>query len=144
MVSKIGSYTGTGASGNSIVTGFEPAFLLVKRTDSGDNWLVFDNKRNPSAPVNLALIPNSSSAEQTGNLGNGFSFLSNGFEVVSTDSGVNANGGSYIFMAFAADPTTVEPTLEDSFNTVTYTGNGTTQSITSLDFQPDFVWAKVK
>ena len=140
--SKFGSYTGTGASGNSIVTGFEPAFLLVKRTDSGDNWLVFDNKRNPSAPVNLALIPNSSSAEQTGNLGNGFSFLSNGFEVVSTDSGVNANGGSYIFMAFAADPTTVEPTLEDSFNTVTYTGNGTTKSITSLDFQPDLVWAK--
>ena len=32
-------------------------------------------------------------------------------------------------MAFAADPTTVEPTLEDSFNTVTYTGNGGTQTI---------------
>ena len=35
----------------------------------------------------------------------------------------------YIYMAFAADPTTVEPSLEDSFNTVTYTGNGGTQSI---------------
>ncbi len=101
--SKIGSYVGTGASGNSIVTGFEPAFLLVKRTDSGDNWLVFDNKRNTTNPTNLALVPNSSAAEAVGNLGNGFSFLSNGFEVVSTDTGVNANGGSYIFMAFAEE-----------------------------------------
>jgi hypothetical protein len=30
----------------------------------------------------------------------------------------------------------------DHFDIVTYTGNGSTQSITSLDFQPDFVWIK--
>jgi hypothetical protein len=29
-----------------------------------------------------------------------------------------------------------------SFNTVTYTGNGGTQAITGVGFQPDFVWAK--
>ncbi len=29
-----------------------------------------------------------------------------------------------------------------SFNTVTYTGNGSTQSITGVGFQPDFVWVK--
>ena len=29
-----------------------------------------------------------------------------------------------------------------NFDTVTYTGNGGTQSITSLDFQPDLVWTK--
>ena len=29
-----------------------------------------------------------------------------------------------------------------SFNTVTYTGNGSTQSITGVGFQPDFVWIK--
>jgi hypothetical protein len=28
------------------------------------------------------------------------------------------------------------------FNPVTYTGNGTTQSITGVNFQPDFVWVK--
>jgi hypothetical protein len=101
--SKIGSYIGTGTVGNSIVTGFRPAYLMVKRTDSGDNWLVFDNKRNTTNPTNLSLIPNSSAAESVGNLGNGFNFLSNGFQVVSTDTGVNANGGSYIFMAFAEE-----------------------------------------
>jgi hypothetical protein len=45
-------------------------------------------------------------------------------------------------MAFAADPTTVEPTLEDSFNTVTYTGTGTNQQVTGIGFEPDFVWIK--
>ena len=97
--SKVGSYVGTGATGNVQYVGFEPAFLMVKRIDSGDNWLVFDNKRNTTNPTNLSLIPNSSAAESVGNLGNGFSFLSNSFEVVSTDSGVNANGGSYIYLA---------------------------------------------
>jgi len=31
---------------------------------------------------------------------------------------------------------------EDHFNTVTYAGNGSTQSITGVGFQPDWVWIK--
>ena len=30
----------------------------------------------------------------------------------------------------------------DYFNTVLYTGNGSTQSITGVGFQPDYVWLK--
>ena len=30
----------------------------------------------------------------------------------------------------------------DYFNTVLYTGNGGTQSITGVGFQPDWVWIK--
>ena len=30
----------------------------------------------------------------------------------------------------------------DNFNTVTYTGNGSTQSITGVGFQPDWCWIK--
>ncbi len=100
--SKMGTYTGNGSStGPNVTLGFTPSFLMVKRTDSGDNWLVFDNKRNTTNPTNLALVPNSLAAESVGNLGNGFNFLSNGFQVVSTDTGINANGGEYIYMAFA-------------------------------------------
>ena len=32
----------------------------------------------------------------------------------------------------------------DYFETVLYTGTGSTQSITSLDFQPDWVWGKTR
>ena len=34
----------------------------------------------------------------------------------------------------------VKPT--DYFNTVLYTGNGSTQSITGVGFQPDWTWIK--
>jgi hypothetical protein len=40
-----------------------------------------------------------------------------------------------------------EPTVvqgDDYFNTVLYTGNGSTQSITGVGFQPDFVWNKYR
>jgi hypothetical protein len=40
-----------------------------------------------------------------------------------------------------------EPTIVDGgeyFNTVLYTGNGSTQSITGVGFQPDFVWVKAR
>ena len=42
--SKIGSYVGTGASGNTIVTGFRPAYDNgIKRTDRLQDWkLVYD------------------------------------------------------------------------------------------------------
>ena len=30
------------------------------------------------------------------------------------------------------------------FNTVLYTGNGSTQSITGVNFQPDWVWLKAR
>jgi hypothetical protein len=39
------------------------------------------------------------------------------------------------------------PDIKDGseyFNTVTYTGNGTSQSISSLDFSPDLVWLKCR
>jgi hypothetical protein len=33
---------------------------------------------------------------------------------------------------------------QENFNTVTYTGNGTSQSITGVGFQPDFIWDKAR
>ena len=139
--SSFGSYVGTGASGNTIVTGFEPAFVMVKITSGVGDWWIFDNKRTTSNPRDLQLRPNSSAAES--NL-NGIDFLENGFNFNSAL--FNDSGVTFIYMAFAADPTAVEPTLEDSFNTVVYSGTGTgvgvTNSITGVGFQPDLVWVK--
>ena len=44
-------------------TGFEPAFLLVKRTDSVNSWAILDNKRSPSNPRNRANYENLNDAE---------------------------------------------------------------------------------
>lgn len=142
--SNFGSYVGNGStSGNVVVTGFEPAFVMVKRTDaSGNSWLMVDNKRVAAGNEKHELFANTSTAES----GTGYdvAFLENGFQMQTTTSNANASGGSYIYMAFAADPTAVEPTLEDSFNTVTWTGTntGAGRDITGVGFQPDLVWSK--
>jgi hypothetical protein len=135
---KIGTYDGSGASGNMVETGFEPAFVMIKRTDSSANWRILDNKRSTSNPRDKELYPNLSNAEGDYDA---IDFLSNGFQNISTDPSYNASGGTYIYLAIAADPDTTTPTVADSFDVVAYTGNGSTQDI-EVDFKPDLVWIK--
>ena len=57
--SKIGSYTGNGSINGPIVnTGFEPAFLMTKQTNTTSNWVIVDNKRSTTNPRNKGLRPN--------------------------------------------------------------------------------------
>jgi hypothetical protein len=43
---SLGSYTGNGnADGTFVYTGFKPAWLMIKKTDSADAWFILDNKR---------------------------------------------------------------------------------------------------
>ena len=96
--SKFGSYTGTGAAGNSITLGFKPAFLLIKETGNANSWELFDNTRNTSSPFDKRLFPNDSAAEATTT---SLSYSDTGFETLNGNTGINRSGGSYIFMAFA-------------------------------------------
>ena len=147
--SNFGSYVGNGStSGPTVVTGFEPAFIMIKNSSAIYEWVIVDNKRTIDNPRNKELNPNSSAAENGTGDPTSINFLENGFQIVSTDGATNQNNGKLIYMAFAADPTTIEPSLEDSFNTVLYTGNNSfdsnTQSITGVGFQPDFLWIKAR
>jgi len=102
--SKFGSYTGNGSSnGTFVYTGFKPAFVITKRTDSADNWGLLDNKRDGYNLTNKALTPNSSGAEYTTN-SPASDFVSNGFKIRQSDGVINASGGSYIYLAFAENP----------------------------------------
>ena len=112
--------------------------MLIKRTDSTGFWVLHDNKRDAVNPRNAALYANVANAESTAQAVN---FLSNGFQPVTTDSDVNASG-TYIYLAIAADPDTTTPTVADSFDVVTYTGNGSANHKINTDFKPDFVWIK--
>ena len=102
--SKIGSYTGNGnVDGPFIFTGFKPAFLVIKQTNSARNWIMMDAKRSPFNIVTKYLKGNTSSAEETYNY---VDFLSNGFKCRDSDTGANASGGSYLYLAFAENPFT--------------------------------------
>jgi hypothetical protein len=101
--SKFGSYTGNGnADGTFVYTGFRPAWVMIKRTDSTNSWLMYDNKRTPYNVVDKLLLANSSNAEATGS--NRLDLVSNGFKARINDPGENADGGTHTYMAFAEAP----------------------------------------
>ena len=102
--SKIGSYIGNGnADGPFIYTGFQPAWVMVKRTDSTGDWAIMDTARNPFNVINNYLKAQGNDAEST-DASFDIDAVSNGFKVRYTNSNYNGNGGSYIYMAFAKNP----------------------------------------
>ena len=100
--SSIGSYTGNGStSGPTVTTGFLPAFLLIKRTDTADNWHIADNTRSTDGTFNDVLRANLTNAESANNTGFNITYNNTGFTLANANSELNANGGTYIYMAFA-------------------------------------------
>ena len=100
--SKVGSYTGTGASGNSIVTGFEPTFVMWKaavRPSGGGSWYIYDNKRTTSNPQGEYLQANEPAAGGDGTSIFNIDFNANGFTINGTNNEVNQNGSTYIYLA---------------------------------------------
>jgi hypothetical protein len=98
-VSKVGSYTGTGAT-QTIDCGFTGGarFVLIKRTDSTGDWYVWDTARGMVSGTDPSLLLNSTAGEVNAN---SVYTTGVGFQIVSTAAGINASGGSYIFLAIA-------------------------------------------
>lgn len=93
-VSKIGTYSGN-SSTQTIVTGFQPSFVMIKTINTVSNWIIFDNER-----VNEYLMPSSNSQGFTAtDMVTGF--VSNGFTLGSdSTSSVNSSSANYVYMAF--------------------------------------------
>jgi len=104
--SKFGSYTGNGdADGTFVYTGFKPAWIMIKRTDSADDWKINDVARdNNEIYGNDASLHADENIAETTSASFNVDFLSNGFKLRSADAGNNADGGTYIYMTFAEHP----------------------------------------
>jgi hypothetical protein len=75
-------------------------FVLIKRTDSGGDWFLYDSARGISSSNDPYLILNTSDSEDTST--NYVDTTSVGFQVTAAaPAGLNANGGTYIFLAIA-------------------------------------------
>jgi len=100
-VSKVGSYTGTGAT-QTINCGFTAGarFVLIKRTDSTGSWYVWDVARGISSGNDPYLLLNSTAAEVTNT--DYIDAYSAGFEISSTaPAEINASGGTFIYLSIA-------------------------------------------
>ena len=100
-VSKVGSYTGTGAL-QTVNCGFTGGarFVLIKRTDSTGDWYVYDSARGITSGNDPYYFLNSNATEVTNT--NYVDTDSTGFKVTAAaPAALNASGGTYIFLAIA-------------------------------------------
>jgi hypothetical protein len=106
--SKFGSYKGLLGSTRPVYTGFKPAFVMIKRTDSATNahWIIMDSERGTYNSIDTEKLyanVNNSEASLSGD-STSTDFYSNGFRIAGTYTGVNSAGATYIYMAFAENP----------------------------------------
>ena len=100
-VSKVGSFTGTGAT-QVINCGFTGGarFVMIKATSTSGNWLVWDSARGIVAGNDPYLRINTDLAEITNT--DWVDTDSTGFELSNAGGNLaNTNGVSYIFLAIA-------------------------------------------
>ena len=107
--SKFGTFTGNGSlDGAFIYTGFRPAFVLLKcSSHASSNWVMLDNKR--SNPFNDATCPDALYANDDAEEATASPWadlVSNGFKCRGFNEGntINADGNTYIYLAFAEAP----------------------------------------
>jgi hypothetical protein len=109
--SHFGSYTGVNnnADGSMVYTGFRPSMVIVKRSDSTENWFIQTlagtqivkdgsqgiqgNLIEEKLLLNTAVVENSTQGD--------VDFYSNGFKPKDTDGGHNYTDYKYIYMAFS-------------------------------------------
>ena len=80
--SKFGSYVGNGngEDGPFVYTGFKPAFVMIKRTDSAGGWTIYDHKRGHNGN-NYELLSKFIRSRIHRNFYYEADLLSNGFQV---------------------------------------------------------------
>ena len=100
--SKFGSYAGNGnANGPFVHLGFRPAFIMFKRTDATNSWMMGDTKMNPFNVTDNMMRADTADAQQSGNY---VDFLSNGFKPRLSGNAFNNSSGTYVYFAWAESP----------------------------------------
>ena len=97
-ISKVGSYTGS-SSTVTVTTGFQPRFVIIRRVEADEEWVVLDTLRGWGSGNDAFLHPNNTSA-QNSNMDLGAP-TSTGFTVTTTYNTLNTNGENFIYYAHA-------------------------------------------
>ena len=99
-VSKVGTYTGTGASLN-VDCGFSAGarFVMVSQANYG-LWYIFDSARGITVSNNPSISPSTTTAEVT-SAARDINPYSGGFNLPAGASQLNTSGTDYIFLAIA-------------------------------------------
>jgi len=101
-VSAFGGYTGNANDKTIADVGFAPRWLMIKRTDTTNNWLMRDIYRGmgTSGTNNAFNLTADTDGGEAIN-GAGITTNSNGWLMDTDHHILNASGGTYIYAAFA-------------------------------------------
>ena len=140
---QCGSYTGNGSvTGPKINLGWEPQFVIIKRTDGGTNswWIADTARRFIAAPSNSAsLFANTSAAEVAANMG--VQPIATGFQPIDSDATVNVLSGTYIYLAIRR-PNKPPTSGTQVFQPTVYTGTNVDNRHLDTTIAPDMVWLR--
>ncbi len=127
-----GSFT-TASATLDVTLGYEPQWLLIKRTDSTGDWQLYDNMRGMVSGGSARLYPNLSNAEDTGA---GIELRATGFSINTT---YNA---TFIYIAIRRGPMKTPTSGTSVYSGVARSGTSAAATITGVGFAPDLVSVK--
>jgi hypothetical protein len=106
-VISCGSYTGNGSTTGPVITlGYEPQWLMVKKSSGLGDWVMVDSMRGiVTGGVDPRVWANLNSAENTGDFL--FKLNATGFQPESLSDSINASGSTYIYIAIRRGPMAV-------------------------------------
>lgn len=93
-ISRVGSYSGSGSTGNAQNIGFQPRYLLIKRRSATSDWMQFNSLSGFGNYMQL-------NTNQQQNSQTYVNVSATGFSLVSDYGDTNENGSSYIYYAHA-------------------------------------------
>lgn len=141
-VISCGSYTGNGSTtGPTVNLGYEPQWLLIKKSSGVQDWFVFDNIRGlPVSGSQATLNPNNTGAENL-NAYTGIALNATGFQLTLDDTTLNENGSTYIYIAIRRGPMKTPTTGTSVFDAGTRSGSAS-DALTNSDILTDLAVTK--
>ena len=99
-VIKCDQYTGNGSTDGPVINlGWEPQWVLIKRSSGTEDWILLDCMRGLATDMNDPdLRPNSTTSESQAPR-NWIDVSATGFQLKSNPAHSNANGDTYVYMA---------------------------------------------
>ena len=115
---KMGTYQGNGSAiGPEIYLGWEPQYVLIKRTDSAEMWMIFDSLRGITTPGNdQELYVQSSSLEYTNDR---LRLTPTGFQPMVNNQYTNYDGGTFMYFCVRRSDGVVGKPIETGTNAMT-------------------------
>jgi hypothetical protein len=121
-VISCGGFTADGSGNATVSLGYEPQWILTKRTSSATDWQIYDNMRKFTADnvAQTALRPNLSTAES-----GSFSYATNstGFSLTSVGA-----SNTFIYIAIRRSPMKTPTVGTSVYSPIAYTGNSTSNT----------------